>query len=353
MTEYYMFLAIAMALAAVYTKNAKFKIALWATLAVMVLFAGLRSAAVGTDSGSYARSFEYAIEDTGEKVQLTDEPGFYYLKLFLARLSNQYWVLFNGVALLTYSCVLIAIRRETEKIMLPLFVFITLGLYTFVFNAARQGIAVAVYMLAFKYLFDDYKKGFLKYSLFVLLASLFHKTVIITLPLYFLFRQKYSIKMLLIIAALGIGMGQILPAFLAFAGTLEERYELYSTQAGGGEMLTVFYMLITAFFIVRRKKVDLEFLPKYDVFLNMMLFGTLIYAVVQANDVYVEMTRFAAYFQVASVFLWSYIYRSKTKPVAVFSAAIIIGHLLYFFIFCTRMAGLVPYSFNPTIFSQS
>lgn len=351
MAEYYVFLAIAMMFAAVYSKNPQFKITLYATLTVMILFAGLRSAGVGTDSGSYARSFTDIDEMKGDwKEQLTDEPGFYYLKLVLSMISNQYWVLFTGIAMLTYSCVVIAIKRETEKIVIPLFVFITLGLYTFVFNAARQGIAVAVYMLSFKFLFEDHKTGFLKYCLFVFLAAMFHKTVIITLPLYFLFRQKYSPKMLVIIAVLGIGMGAALPSFLAFAGTHEARYELYSTQASGGEMLTVFYMLITAFFIIRRKKIDLEYLFKYDVFLNMMLFGTLIFMVVQVSNMYVELTRFAAYFQVASVFLWIYIYQSKTKPFTAFSVVIIVGHLLYFYIFCTRMAGLVPYSFNPTIF---
>lgn len=351
MTEYYVFLAIVMMFAAAYSKNSQFKITLYATLAVMVLFAGLRSAGVGTDSGSYARSFtDIGVIEGDWKEQLTDEPGFYYLKLVLSMVSNQYWVLFTGIAILTYSCVVIAIKRETEKIVIPLFVFITLGLYTFVFNAARQGIAVAIYMLSFKFLFQNHKTGFLKYCLFVFLAAMFHKTVVIALPLYFLFRQKYSPKMLVIIAVLGIGMGAALPTFLAFAGTHEARYELYSTQASGGEMLTVFYMLITAFFIIRRKKIDLEYLPKYDVFLSMMLFGTLIFMVVQVNNMYVELTRFAAYFQVASVFLWAYIYQSKTKPFAVFSVVIIVGHLLYFYIFCTRMAGLVPYSFNPTIF---
>ena len=351
MTEYYVFLAIAMIFAAAYSKNPQFKITLYTTLAVMVLFAGLRSAGVGTDSGSYARSFTNIDDMEGDwKEQLTDEPGFYYLKLILSMVSNQYWVLFTGIALLTYSCVVIAIKRETEKIVIPLFVFITLGLYTFVFNAARQGIAVAIYMLSFKFLFEDHKTGFLKYCFFVFLAAMFHKTAVVALPLYFLFRQKYSPKMLVIIAVLGIGMGAVLPSFLAFAGTHEARYELYSTQASGGEMLTVFYMLITAFFIIRRKKINLEYLPKYDVFLNMMLFGTLIFMVVQVNNMYVELTRFAAYFQVASVFLWAYIYQSKTKSFAGFSVIIIVGHLLYFYIFCTRMAGLVPYSFNPTIF---
>ena len=139
MTEYYVFLAIAMIFAAAYSKNPQFKITLYATLAVMVLFAGLRSAGVGTDSGSYARSFTDIGDLEGDwKEQLTDEPGFYYFKLILSMVSNQYWVLFTGIALLTYSCVVIAIKRETEKIVIPLFVFITLGLYTFVFNAATR-----------------------------------------------------------------------------------------------------------------------------------------------------------------------------------------------------------------------
>lgn len=352
MLIYYTFLVVVMIFASAYSKSPKNKVLHYCVLSVMVLFAGLRSAGVGTDSGSYARSFESGRSklEGDWLMQLTDEAGFYYFKLFLSYLSNEYVVLFIGIALLTYTCVIKAIKRETDKIVIPLFVFITLGLYTFVFNAARQGLAVAIYMLSFKYLLDHGRKRFIKYCAMVLLAATFHKTVIITLPLYFLFRLPYSPKMLALNAVMGIGMGAVMPSFLAFASTQEARYALYSTQAGGGELLTVFYISITAFFIYWRRNIDVEYLRRFDVFLNMMMFGTLIFMVVQANSLYVEMTRFAAYFQVASVFLWTYIYQSSTRPKAVFSIAIVIGHLLYFFIFCSRMAALVPYSFNPSIF---
>lgn len=351
MSYYYVFLAFAMIFATIYSKNPKMKLALFVTLAIMTLFAGLRSAEVGTDAAGYARGFEYGRNELegGFWKQIKEEPAFFYLNRYLAMISNQYWILFTGIAFLAYSCVLIAVKHQTNKIAIPLFVFITLGLYTFVFNAARQGVAVGVYMLSFKYLFEKGLKSFVKYCVFVFLAAMFHKTVIIALPLYYLFRLRYSVKVLVLIIALGIIMGVMMPTFLAFASSQEDRYMLYTTQASGGEMLTLFYIFITIFFIIQRNNVDSKYLSKYDVFLNMMLFGTLIYVVVQILGVYVEMTRFASYFQVAAVFLWVYIYQSKARPKILYSFAIFIGHLVYYYIFCSKMAGLTPYMFNQSI----
>lgn len=351
MLYYYLFLVITIIFATIYDKNPKSKISLFFVLMVMTLFAGLRSAEVGTDAAGYARKFmSDSRELTGDLwEQIKSEPGFYYLNKFLALISKNYWVLFTGIALLTYSCVLKAVKSETSKILIPIFVFITLGFYTFVFNAARQGLAVAVYMLSYQYLFDDFKKGFPRYCLFVLLAAMFHKTVIIALPLYFLFRQRFSIKMCLIIVLLGFLIAMFLPAFFAYAGSLESRYLIYSTQASGGELLTVFYVLMSVFFILWRSNIDQTYKKRYDVFLNMMLFGTLIYVIVQLSGVYVELTRFAAYFQVSAIFLWGFIYLSRKKPSPAFSLIIVVGHLLFYFIFCTRMASLVPYKINPEI----
>lgn len=351
MLPYYIFLVIVILFASLSSVMPKNKLFLVLTLMVMVLFAGLRDAEVGTDSSGYARTYiENARTIDGNLYeQITDEVGYSYLTLLLGGISREYVVLFIVIALLTYSCVLIAIRRETNKIVVPIFVFVTLGLYTFVFNAARQGIAVGVYMLSFKYLFENGVSGFLKYCGVVLLAALFHKTVIIALPLYFIFRLGFSSRILLLVVILGIVIGALLPSFLSFAGTMEQRYEIYSTQTGGGKLLTIFYILITAFFIFWRKKIDLRFLQHYDVYLNMMLFGTLIFIEVQANGVYIEITRLAAYFQVAGIFLWLFVYQSEHKPSALFSSFFVLGHLLYYYIFCTRMANLTPYILNTNL----
>lgn len=351
MLPYYIFLALLIPFAYLSGRNPKSKIVLLAVYAVMVLFAGLRSADIGTDAAGYVRGFqEGRAELEGDwLVQITDEAGFYYLNLFLRSISKEYVALFLGIALLTYACVLTSIRRETKKLMVPLFVFVSLGLYTFVFNAARQGIAVAIYMLSFKYLVQNGIKAFLRYTVVVLIAALFHKTVVIAIPLYFLFRLPYSPKMLALIGLMGAAIGTALPTFLDYAGTIETRYNLYSTSTGGGELLTAFYIAITTFFIFWRQNIDHVYIRHYDAFLNMMLFGTLIYVVVQIYGVYIEFTRFAAYFQVASIFLWAFIYQSKKRPSSLLSVGVVVGHLLYYFIFCSRMANLTPYLFNPNL----
>lgn len=351
MLTYFIFLGIVMTLAAAFDKKPRNRMFYFLIFLVMVLFAGLRSDAVGTDSGGYARTFlsgRQTIEGSFSE-QFMKEPGFYYLNELLGKYSKQYWVLFTGIAALTYFCVLKAIRLQTDHLLIPLFVYITLGLYTFVFNAARQGIAVGIYMLAFPYLFKDFKHGFPRYCLFVLLAAIFHKTVIITLPLYFLFRLPYSFKIILLNALGGVIIGAELPMLFSFAEEIEARYSIFQTQTTGGEMLTLFYVLISAFFILWRPKIDSDKTHKYDVFLNMMIFGTLIFVMVQLTGVYIEATRFAAYFQVAALFLWSLIYQSDRKPSFGFSFLIVIGHLIYFTIFCTKMGSLTPYTFNPEI----
>lgn len=352
MIYYLIFLGIVMMLAAAYDKNPRNRNYYFTILIVMTLFAGLRDASIGTDSGGYARKFLLDQEEFDKNFveQASNEGGFYYLKLLLGKISNQYWVLFTGIALLTYYCVLRAIRTQSDKLLVPLFVYITLGLYTFVFNAARQGIAVGVYMLSFQYLFKDFKYGFPRYCLFVLLAATFHKTVIVALPLYFLFRLNYSAKILVLNAMVGLLIGSSLSTLFAYAGEINQRYLFYQTETSGGELLTVFYVMITTFFIMWRGRIDPGKKRKYDIFLNMMIFGTLIYIMVQLTGVYVEMTRFAAYFQVAAVFLWTLIYQSRKKPSQIFSMLIVIGHLIFFTIFCTRMAALVPYKFNPELF---
>lgn len=320
-------------------------------LVVWVLFAGLRDSSVGTDSGGYARSFTAGvgqIEGDAEAV-LSSEPGFWVIQKIARLFTKEYFALFIAVALATYACVITAVRQATDRILLPLFVFICLGYYTFAFNGARQAIAIAVYALSFKYIYES--KPW-KYVLVVLIAAMFHRTVIVALPMYFLFRIKFSARNLVIIAALGVAISMLLPTLFSVAGQISEKYANYAEMdyARGGELLTLFYVLITAYFIFMRGRVNPEFLRAYDMFLNMMMLGSMIYLLVQINGLYVELTRFAAYFQIASIFIWDLIYRSARRPGALLTVGIVVGHLVFFAIFVKTMAALTPFTFNQDLF---
>ena len=357
MLPYYSFLTILAIIAfmAFGTKNRTNNVGFLLLLIVMSLFAGFRSSVVGTDSAGYARTFEtlsYADRQLEPGfAMLTDEPGFFYLQKILGSFSNDYLVLFTGVAFVFCLFVLFAIRKNSVMPLLSLFIFVTLGYYTFVFNAARQGIAMAIYMTAIQFLLT---RKFWKYVIVVLIAALFHKTIIIAIPLYFVFTMKYSIKTLSLVFGGGLLIGYLLPSFLAFGATLEDRYALFVTgDATGGYMLTAFYIILSLFFIFQRRVMKQEVLPAYDVFLLMLITGSAIYLVVSLTGAYVELTRFAAYFQLGCIFLWAMLAKDRLRPLGgIVYIVAIIGHLGFFFIYLTRMANLTPYVFNPMLFSH-
>ena len=319
---------------------------------VMTIFAGGRSADVGTDSGNYAKYFEesrFKGKEIGAGLEaLTDEPGFYYLEKSLSSLSSEYYVLFMGIASLFCFFVLLSISRNSVKPILSLFVFITLGYYTFVFNAARQGLAMAIFMAAIPYLI---RNRFLPYLLIIFCAAMFHKTIVVAIPLFFIVRMKFSWKSLAILIAGGFLVGYLLPAFLSYSSTLEDRYMLYNEGGEtGGYMLTLFYVILTVFFILQRQYINEEILGRYDIYLHMLVVGTAIYLIVAIMGAYVEVNRFAAYFQFSSIFLWPLLLKYRKKPLnkAIFYVALI-GHLGFFALFLSKMSNLTPYLWNPNL----
>lgn len=316
----------------------------------MTLFVGLRDASVGTDTGSYVRGFNTFSElYKDSSLKWNKEPGFWLLNQLGHALGNNYAVLLILVAATTYASVLTIIVKYSDSLLISLFVYITLCYSTFCVNAARQGIAVGIYMLSFPYLL---KCDFKRYVLVVLAAAMFHKTVVVAIPMYFLFTMEYSFKTVVIMVVGSVALTSMLPVLLNYGASVEQRYRLYlEGSQGGGEMLMVFYVAMAVYFVLQRKYISDEIKQKYDTFLLMFISGSTIYLIVVVMGLYVELTRFAAYFQVAALFLWPMILKNPNHEVpGAYKAAIIIGHLCFMAIFLTRMANLVPYMLNKTLF---
>ena len=350
MLPYFIFLAIVLFLAYLsFMEDKPNKAIIVLLFLVMTCFAGFRSSVVGTDTGGYTRHFEnssFKNKNLGTGLaMLTEEPGFYFLQKVLSGMSNDYILLLTGIAAVFCFFVLRSISRNSTMPALSLFVFIPLGYYTFVFNGARQGLAMAIYMMSIPFLMQ---RRFWPYVLVVLCAAMFHKTIVVAIPLYFVFRMSYSLKSFVVVLCGGFCVCYLLPIFLSFSSTLEIRYMIYTeTSATGGYFLTLFYVILAVFFILQRRLINEEALEQYDIYLHMLIVGSAIYVVVTLTGSYVELTRFAAYFQVASIFLWAMLIRERQTPLSpVVYVVAILGHLGYFAIFLSRMANLTPYLFN-------
>ena len=315
---------------------------------LMTLFAGLRSSDVGTDTYTYAVGFEdrwFKEMSTNYKFSLTNDFGFYYLQSYISEYSGKYAVLLLTIAAIFSLCSLWSIKCVSDNPFVSLFFFITLGYYTFGFNGARQAIAISIYAISFQYLI---KKKFLRYVGFVLAAAAFHHSVLVAIPLYFVFTRNFSKKNVAILALSGLAIGYSFPFLLSIGSSYDSKLAGYEgLTATGGYLLSAFYVSLTVFFVYQRRIISKELLYKYDIFLNMMIIASIIYLVVSLFRLYVEFVRFSAYFQMASIFLWAIISESRKN---VFSKTIyngiLIGHIVYYFLFLSIMANLVPYKFN-------
>lgn len=314
--------------------------------AVLVLVAGFRNRSVGTDTEAYVRGFENlrTFADVWRESSL--EPGYLILTAVTRAISSDYWVLLSVIAVIAVYFFMRSIYLLSDNPAVSLFVFITMGYYTFFFNGARQGLACAIYALAIVPLIQG---NFKKYAFWVLLAFCFHKSVIVALPLYFIFRQNntYLFVFQMIVGATGAVL--CFGTFLEIGVLISDKYMIYQElEATGGKFLTLFYVLLSAFFVYYRDFIPLAERKIYDYFLNMLIFGSTIYVVVSFSGGYVELTRLAIYFQISAIFLWPIVLRNirRSQKRFLVEYAFLAGHIGYFYIFINKMAGLVPYQFN-------
>lgn len=153
------------------------------------IIAGLRDLSVGTDVNKYvAPNFYYA--NKSESLQeysdiVKQEPLYTLLTYFIVKITGSiHWILFV-IQLIMTTLVYMAIYRQREKIpmwisMLVYMVFI----YTRFLNLIRQGIAVCIIIFSFGYVQN---RKPIKFLIAIIIASLFHRTAILAIPIYILY----------------------------------------------------------------------------------------------------------------------------------------------------------------------
>jgi len=317
----------------------------------LVLFSGLRNRSVGTDTGMYVGRFLRLNSDIASLINNSSriEIGYRFLELLAYKISDNYISLLLFIAFVTLYFQIRGIYRLSVDPLISIFILITFGIYTYVFNGARQAIAAAIYLYALYYLV---KGNFKKYLLWILLAFLFHKSVIIMIPMYYLFRKRFNFKLLSLIIIATVVIIIFFSKILNFGVFINENYRAYQNiEDQGGKSLTLAYVLLSVFFIAIRNRIKLKFIKAYDIYLNMFLIGTIIFLVVFFTGSYIEITRIAFYFILSSIFIWPIIFKSlKQNEILLILVFFILVHVVYFYIFLSRMSNLEPYIFNSQFF---
>lgn len=159
------------------------------------------------------------------------EKGFNLVVIAIYRFFQKeaYLVVFAVFAFLTVFVFLKALYEQSVDFKWSFFLFMALGIYFQSFNTVRYYFVLALVLYSMRYVV---KREYAKFVLFILLASLFHKSALIVLPLFLLANLPWKKRYLVMVGVFALS-GLFLEDFY-----LEILLRLYPSYVEEEEYLT-------------------------------------------------------------------------------------------------------------------
>ena len=202
----------------------------------LIIILGLRSSEIGADTARYIEYYNYVDQSTGHM-----EIGWNLLSRLCKYFGLSAYIFNLIVASLTLSIIGYVIRlQKSHKIIgFSLFLLYSLGFYFLMFNGMRQLFAGAIVFLAFYLLAEN--KNWKIIVLIILLASCFHASALITIPVVFLPKMSLKINWVLLVLVLSFAVGMVASDsfFTFFAGNYAHDVYTYGLRDSFAYALTV------------------------------------------------------------------------------------------------------------------
>ena len=315
----------------------------WIPTFMLSLFAGVRSYDVGTDTINYTYQYNenvgfapYVFDDNVEKgYQIFDAT-------ILSFTHNYFWLLFLSAFFIVYSYLRL-IKTYSIDYLSSVIIFITLGLYTFIFNGLRQAFALAIMTYSIKYLLE---KRLLPYLIICLLASTFHISALIMIPFYFLINLK--LKTLYKVLSIFIGSLILSSQAISYMAQNNERYESYTEGGKFGGLYTLGFYLILAVFIFftnRASKIDNETFQKLSELYYMGVALLIPVALLGTNPSGPQ--RIISYFSWSLIIILPFVIKKFHSMFISF--LFILLCMIYYYLTVSAFGDLTPYKFNPNL----
>ena len=334
---------------------------------MLFLIAGLRSTAVGGDSGQYARLYALVsrldLSDILER--FNSEPLFYVFAKFLSIFSTSYTFLFCVIGAIFAFSISYFIYRFSEAPYISLVMLIPMQFYPFTLSGCRQALALSIVLLALAMVMQ--KKN-VKFALVLLFAYFIHNSTMFVLPFLLLIslRNKIISRILFVVGMIVtyIFRVQILHFIITYIYT---DYDIYEETRGSFTTLLMYLaiFILCAFFInnprlfrptesdLIRRGIDNAF-PGDDIFVQekslyqffevLLGLGIMIQILVPLQP---NIYRVAMYYQIVSILIVPKIIYSISN--SIIRGAVIIGFfaimILMYFRFTFYAAGANPYEF--------
>ena len=312
----------------------KDKLIFFIIAAVLAIFVGLRISY--NDTYTYMNMYEALSPGISNlltiDLNIGSNPGFWVVNTIIKTIgfSTQSFLMVYAIA--TVGIYLWFIRKYSDNIWLSVFLFFTMGCYTFTMAAIKQCVAVAFCLVATDRYLQNKKISFV---LWVLIASTFHPYSLMYLIIPFLNFEPWSGKtylFLIIFLIIGLSLQPLLGTVVDITTMLGEEYDA-TTFTGEGinifRLAVVWVPVVISFFTRRYLKANNS---KVD---NIILNLTILNAEIMFIGLFGTANyfgRLANYFLIFQALCLPHLFKAFNETSRkLITSACIIGFLLYFY----------------------
>ena len=258
---------------------------------------------------------------------------------------DNYLAVFAFMAFSTCIFFVKGLFDNSDWFAMSFFIFMANGFYFMSFTNVRYYFAIAVCLYAMKFLF---RKNYAKFIFWILFAAFFHKSVLLTIPVFLAaYYLKWNRKTLWLIpiscAVLVLGKVGVRKLVFFFYPFYEGDLILDVESVSYVNIAKCFAILIFA--LIYYKKA-IQGNPKAETLFNLNLFALIIYSF----GYYIpETSRVCYYMVIGHVFLIPIVLRSieSRKQRLIFTGSILICYVAYYLVFLERSRDstimLLPY----------
>lgn len=259
------------------------------------------------DTSAYKHS--YSLYEN-YKFNMKGDWGFNLFQYVLYQIDSNPMFLLIVTSLITVAFNVYNMYHYCSFLELEVYMYITSGYFTTTMNGIRQSMVAAI-VFSFTRIIE---KGNTKlFILFIILASPFHQSVLILIPIYFILRSEPWSKttlFIIIISCVGfLGFSKLFPALLGMLDS--SNYGVYAeTNMGGSSFMRVIVNAVPVVLAFIKRKELKESWAKSNIFVNMALINVIFVAFGMHNWIF---NRFTIYFQLYNFVLVPYIIKNCFK----------------------------------------
>ncbi len=202
-----------------------------AVFTILFLLSALRIE-VGNDYKNYA----ITCHEVWVNGIVVTEPGFNYLVKLVYSLagSENYIIIFAIFSFATLFLFIKTMYQESANFFISMFLFMTLGIYFRTFNTVRYYLVLAVALYSLRYVA---RKEYIRFILIICVASLFHKSLLIVIPIYLIANYVSKQWHYILLGIGGITFFLLKDVVMKVALILYPSYEDTSYIAGNGGVI--------------------------------------------------------------------------------------------------------------------